>query len=412
MLCARRVEQHYVGDHFFAQNGWLLCYIVTSPHPERYSMYFGTDRNDDTHTKIKPSKSLPRICNMNRLTLSIVIVVLLNTLCSFGQSNTECSNDEVLAVLEIQLDDNADETGYTLLCDNEMIWNVPIGGLSDQPAGLFKIERSCIRSDVLICNFTLSDNGRDGITGSENGFLTLSYGAATVAYLEYGKVAPFKEFSFCFGPACDSPMIEELDEDDDDAKYDWDKINFNDTESNEDGTDVDSAGEWVVNVTNKTKDESEDDRDESGVWLANVTIFGNEEDPKIEKDVDPNNTTSTTPKANDPSTSIQNDSYSPSVSSLVVIVSVVGSIFLGLLGMVILYKCWYRKTTTSGRDIRRVEHVLPVYNNKNDRDDDDDDEKSKDSHHHHDDNVRAAETFVTSDSSDNGTVVHTRGAIH
>ncbi len=371
-------------------------------------MYFGTDMIDDTHTKIKPLKSIPRICNMNRLTLSVVIVALLNTLCSFGKSNTECSNNEVLAVLEIQLDDNADETGYTLLCDNEMIWQVPIGGLSDQPAGTFKIERSCIRSTVSICNFTLSDDGRDGITGSENGFLTLSYGAATVAYLEYGKDAPFKEFSFCFGPGCDSPMIEELD---DDVKNDWGKVNFTDTESNEDGTDVDSTGEWVVNVnvTNKTDDKSEEDRGENGEWLANVTVFENEDDPKIEKDFDPNNTT--IPKTNDPTTNIQNDSYSPSASSLVVIVSVVGSIILGLLGIAILYKCWYAKTLTSGRDIRRVEHVLPVYINKYDRDDDDDDEKSKDSHHHHD-NVRDAETFVTSDSSDNSTVVHTRGAIH
>jgi hypothetical protein len=128
---------------------------------------------------------------MNRLTNTFVIVVLLNTIYCFGQTDNNCSKNEEVAALELQLDHNADETGYKLVCDDKTVWDVPIGALADQPAGAWKIERSCIRNDISICNFTISDAGRDGITGGENGFLSLLFGASTIAYLEYGKVAPF-----------------------------------------------------------------------------------------------------------------------------------------------------------------------------------------------------------------------------
>lgn len=345
---------------------------------------------------------------MNRLTSTFVIVVLLNAIYAFGQTDSNCSNNEEIAALEIQLDHNADETGYTLVCDDLTIWDVPIGALAAQPSGAWKIERTCIRNDVSICNFTISDEGQDGITGGENGFLSLSFGATTVAYLEYGKVAPFTDYSFCFGSGCDTQMVE--NKEDDEEKKGWKIVYFNDTtvpesnsttesnstDSEENEPNFESSGVWVVNVTNKKSDEPDDDRNNNGQWVANVTIIENEDDSKIDTDVEPNGKTNEH-EGSDPVIGT-NDSYSPSASSLVIIASVIGSIVLVMLAMVLLYKRWFLSDATD-RDNRydMSGHVLPVHSSygNNGVDDTSDDEKSKNN-----DKVQQAETFVTYDSSD------------
>ena len=341
------------------------------------------------------------------LTYTIVMVVLLNTIYSFGQTNNDCSKNEEIAALEIQLDHNADETGYTLVCDDLTIWDVPIGSLADQPSGAWKIERTCIRNDVSICNFTISDDGQDGITGGENGFLSLSFGATTVAYLEYGKVTPFNVDSYCFGTGCDSQMIE--NKEDDDEKKGWKIVYFNDTtvqesnstESEENEPNFEGSGVWVVNVTNKKNDEPDDDRNDNGEWVANVTIIEKEDDSKIDTEVEPNDKTNEH-KGDDPVISTS-DSYSPSASSLVIIACVIGCIVIGMLVMVMLYKRWYSSDATD-RDNRNDTsgHVLPVHSSygNNEVDDTSDDEKSKNN-----DKVQQAETFVTYESSDSTSTV-------
>jgi hypothetical protein len=342
--------------------------------------------------------------SMNRLTRRFLVVALLNALNSYGQSNNACSNNEEIAILEIQFDQNADETGYNLVCDDVTIWDVPIGALKDQPAGAWKIERSCIRSDITLCNFTIFDEGRDGITGSENGFFSLSYGATTVAYLDYGKAAPFAENSFCFGIGCDSPAIEQME--DDAIKDGWKKVDFNDTTVPTsdspvpgDGSDFNASGVWVVNVTKINKDEN--DRGDSGHWVVNVTVIKKEDDPTIEPSVTPTPNDKAVPNTNDQTMS-KSESHSPSTSSLAIIAGVIGSILLGVLILFILYKRGYCGRDTSNDTVGAAlpyTHNTSGINNKNkDGNDDDDDEKSKNSNHN--DKVQPAETFVTYDSTD------------
>ena len=355
---------------------------------------------------------------MHRHTIRFLIVVLLNALYSYSQTNNGCSNNEEDAVLEIQFDQNAHETGYNLVCDDVTIWDVPIGAFKDQPIGAWKIERSCIRSDTALCNFTISDDGRDGITGSESGFFLLSYGATTVAYLDYGKAAPFTKQSYCFGTGCDSPMIEQKE--DDEAKDGWKKVEFNDTTTptsddtvpEEDGSNFDVSGVWVVNVTKIKSNETENDRDDNGKWVVNVTVVEKDDDDLV---VDPNDTTTpndnTVPNKSDQTMSKSNSSSSTK-SSRAIIGVIIGSILMGMIVLFILYKRGYCGRRDNISDTVGAVSLPYAYktnstgikNNKNVDNDNSDDEKSKNSNHN--DKVQPSETFVTYNSSDS-TVVQT-----
>ena len=335
---------------------------------------------------------------MNQVAIHVLIIVLLNAVNSYGQTNNVCSKNEEVAALEIQLDQNADEIGYNLVCDDETIWDVPIGALKEQSAGAWKIERSCIRSDIAICNFTISDDGQDGITGGEFGYFSLSYGATTVAYSRYGKSAPFTKQSYCFGTDCDSPMLEKKEEDE--AIKGWKIVDFNETEApksdsaepEEDESDFNVSGVWVVNVTNIKNGDSDKDQD-NGKWVVNVTVIEKEDDPSIDNDVEPNDT----PQPNENATN-KSDSYSHSASSLTIIACVIGSILMVMIVAFFLHKrgLFGRATTHD-----TIGAVLPVHNKNgkhNNSNDDSDDERSKSSHHN--DKVQQAETFVTYDSAD------------
>jgi hypothetical protein len=349
---------------------------------------------------------------MNQITAHFLIVVLFNTLLSNGQTNNICSNNEELAVLEIQLDQNANETGYKLVCDGITIWDVPIGSLKDQPAGAWKREQSCIRSDTIMCNFTISDEGRDGITGGDAGFFSLFFGATTVAYLNYGKVAPFHEHSYCFGTSCDVPMIEERE--DDEITDGWKMIEFNETiaptsdgeSPEEDGPNFDTAGVWVVNVTKIMNNDTDNDSNEDEKWVVNVTVIKREDDPVVDPDDIPApNDDNAVPNQND-IVIRTSDSNSRSTSSLTIIVCVIGSVVMGMLVLFILYKRGHRSHDTTHDTVGAVlPYAQNLNNDKNTNigtnkydDDKDDDEKSKNSNHN--DKVLPAETFVTLESHD------------
>jgi hypothetical protein len=130
----------------------------------------------------------------------------------------DCLSNEEIAAFEINLDENSQESGWTLVCDGEVIWNVPSGSLSD-PSNTWIMESSCI-AETSGCAFTITDSGEDGLTG--DGFYSLTYGATTIAVSEYGKNVPFSERSVCFGIGCADPPLEQASADDDGYPADGD----------------------------------------------------------------------------------------------------------------------------------------------------------------------------------------------
>ena len=116
----------------------------------------------------------------------------------------KCGTLQERAVLEIQLDSKAHESGWLLVCNGETIWNIPTGLLNDYE-GTWIQESSCIDKNVT-CNFTIFDAGGDGLI--DDGFYSLSFGATTVAVSKYGIKEAFTDRSFCFGQDCAEPPLE------------------------------------------------------------------------------------------------------------------------------------------------------------------------------------------------------------
>lgn len=323
----------------------------------------------------------------------------------FGQNdeNSSCSLTEQHVVLEIQLDHNGNETGYKLICDDKTIWDKPVGSLSSKSSG-WQIEQSCIRKSASICNFTIFDSGEDGFSNNGvngGGFFTLLLDATTVAYSEYGKVAPFAQQSFCFGLDCTTTPIEQKD---DDSLY-----------------SADSSGTWVtsVNVTNiqpslnhtfvkdlNVTDSDDDDSKDLNVnkdnkWTANDTHVTPEDNDMDDINDKPSHSNDGNSNYNS-TKSIDNDSTmsesSSSSSSIPIFVMIVVLILVGVVIVVIACKkLQQQKTNATAIDaaLSMDNTTSAVVSSNNDVKTKDKTPNQNDDHH----NVQPAETFVTYDSS-------------
>ena len=112
-------------------------------------------------------------------------------------------------------EDSTTEQGWTMQCDDQLIWNKHVGHLItfeddlDQSAP-FVVDQACV-PEAATCHFTIIDSYGDGIYTP--GFFTLTYEATTVAV--YDEEHAFEEISYCFGPGCPTnvPPPREIDDD-------------------------------------------------------------------------------------------------------------------------------------------------------------------------------------------------------
>jgi hypothetical protein len=125
----------------------------------------------------------------------------------------DCAADTQLVEFFIQLDqDSNQETGWTLQCDHEEIWNVPIGYLEETKN--FRENNQMLVSTCVdatkTCDFTIQDSYGDGLVEGD-GYFYLRYGATTVASYDMSQ-GMFAELSYCFGPDCNQAPLEDSDE--------------------------------------------------------------------------------------------------------------------------------------------------------------------------------------------------------
>jgi hypothetical protein len=149
---------------------------------------------------------------MTKLSIALLLFLLASVRAYNPYNEQDCAAGQKLAVLDILLDPDPQETGWSLACDHDdgqMIWQVPKGSFSSANVGEWITESSCI-NDTTTCSFNITDSGRDGLIG--DGFYTLLLGATTVGVSEYGKGVPFTERSYCFGPGCAAPPLERAED--------------------------------------------------------------------------------------------------------------------------------------------------------------------------------------------------------
>jgi hypothetical protein len=125
----------------------------------------------------------------------------------------DCAADTQLVEFFIQLDqDSNQETGWTLQCGHEEIWNVPIGYLEETQN--FRENNQMLLSTCIdvtkTCDFTIQDSYGDGLVEGDGSFY-LRYGATTVASYNMSQ-GMFTELSYCFGPNCNQAPLEDSDE--------------------------------------------------------------------------------------------------------------------------------------------------------------------------------------------------------
>ena len=155
--------------------------------------------------------------SMSTMKSRIAIVALFLSCCcwSSGQAQLfhddyDCNDGFELAVLDFYADANAEQNGWTLVCDDnaEKVWDISVGSLT-QAEGTWLSDSSCIATTAT-CTFTFLDQAEDGLAGE--GFLAFRYGATTLAVAEYGAAVVFSDLTACFGPACDEVPLEVADE--------------------------------------------------------------------------------------------------------------------------------------------------------------------------------------------------------
>lgn len=135
----------------------------------------------------------------------------------------ECLDGSDTAVLEFFADANSQQNGWTMVCDGETVWDVPVGSLT-QGAGSWISESSCVSKESL-CYFTFLDANDDVLAG--DGFIALRYGATTIAVAKRGDDAAFAKLTSCFGPGCvDKPLEDTQEEDDDTMTEGFDEPKF------------------------------------------------------------------------------------------------------------------------------------------------------------------------------------------
>ena len=151
---------------------------------------------------------------MSTMKSPIRFVALLVSCWSSGNAQLfhddyDCNDGFELAVLDFYTDANAQQNGWSLVCDNgEKVWDIQVGSLT-HAEGSWLTDSSCI-STTSTCSFTFEDEAEDGLTGE--GFVAFRYGATTLAVAEYGASMVFSDLTACFGPACDEIPLEVADE--------------------------------------------------------------------------------------------------------------------------------------------------------------------------------------------------------
>jgi hypothetical protein len=118
----------------------------------------------------------------------------------------DCNAGQQTVEFNLFLDeDSATEQGWTLSCDGETIWDVPVGSLEAEPNSLsnsFSQDQVCVPENAT-CDFTIEDSYGDGLLLPGN--YILKWGATTIAVYDH---TPFEERSYCFGVNCAVPPQE------------------------------------------------------------------------------------------------------------------------------------------------------------------------------------------------------------
>jgi len=117
-----------------------------------------------------------------------------------------CLDNEKNVALDILLDENPKETGWSLVCDGELYWAVATG-MSLGKGGNWINQNICVPK-IKTCTFILTDTTGDGL--SPKGYYALRHGATTVAASKYGSATPFSQKVFCFGPDCVQLSLEQI----------------------------------------------------------------------------------------------------------------------------------------------------------------------------------------------------------
>eukprot|EP00339_Tiarina_fusa_P006414 CAMPEP_0116997094 /NCGR_PEP_ID=MMETSP0472-20121206/661_1 /TAXON_ID=693140 ORGANISM="Tiarina fusus, Strain LIS" /NCGR_SAMPLE_ID=MMETSP0472 /ASSEMBLY_ACC=CAM_ASM_000603 /LENGTH=259 /DNA_ID=CAMNT_0004695893 /DNA_START=77 /DNA_END=856 /DNA_ORIENTATION=- len=148
------------------------------------------------------------------------MVLLLASLlpeATYAEDCPQPGEQEVLFTLFLDEDSNK-ENGWTMQCDDEVIWNVPTGILLETSGFRTRLHRPFIRNTACIpetatCTFTIEDTWGDGL--QYPGYYTLKYGATTISVYDR---KPFTENSVCFGPGC-TVVPDEIAQDYDDLYF-------------------------------------------------------------------------------------------------------------------------------------------------------------------------------------------------
>lgn len=134
-----------------------------------------------------------------------------------------CSSAEEFVSLYMSFDSNDDEEedaaslhanlGWTLTCDDEIVWIVQPGTFHVDATSDFATYTKCLPLDVNLCELAMRN-----YNGGEWPWYSLFWGATTVAVSsneeepEHGDIAFSMERKYCFGAGCTAVPLEIQDE--------------------------------------------------------------------------------------------------------------------------------------------------------------------------------------------------------
>lgn len=293
-----------------------------------------------------------------------------------ANENRTCASNQEHAILDVQVDENASETGWLLICDGVSVWDVPVGSLSDSMPGSWIHLDYCPVANTNVCNFTLFDQGTDGFIG-DYGFFSLMYGAQTIASSDFGSISPFTELKYCFGPTCDTPPLEQ--------EFVWEspfatKNNTEGSDGDESDVDNEESNDWTATVTVKDPEENDD--------ASNTTTTGSSSNSTNDKglgsgDSDNNSTGSTNPTSEQDLKSENESSALPGV----IVGCIVGVLVVAALSFLLYKRMRRRENIPSSFHQSETEETVVA--------------KAKE----YQSSVQPSATMITKDSVDNTTVV-------
>lgn len=122
-----------------------------------------------------------------------------------GGADSSASCQDV--VFTLFLDEFPEEISHKLVCDGDLVWNVPEGTYLQADALAIRQEHAACVDPSRACWLTVTDSYGDGLMAGPGRF-ALMHGPDTVAHYDGGGAedeAAFSQVSYCFGgPACDS----------------------------------------------------------------------------------------------------------------------------------------------------------------------------------------------------------------